>query len=254
MHNKGSSGQDDRPWDDDRESLTVRATMPSGYWDQLVKNATVAHARAGGVISRSGEPPRIAALLTGVAREFTGTPDGRQVTLRYARPGDLIGLTALLSGVDTSGAEAVTDATLAMLTLENLRRAAAEHDDFCWTMAELTAAWAAQAVSTVLDAGSQPMAVRVARHLGEIAVRDPDQRTVAHVTHQRLADAVGTAREVITRVLREFRRLGVITTRPGSIVIADLDRLLDIAQGLGSDMVSGRPRRDRGHQHGDRGR
>jgi len=231
MDDKGSSGLGDRSRDHEGASLTRRAAMPSGHWDQLVKNAGVARARAGGVISRSGEPPRIAAVLTGVTREFTATPDGRQVTLRYARPGDLIGLAALLSGVETSGAEAVTDATLAMLTLEKLRSVAAEHHDFCWTMAELTAVWAAQAVSTVLDAGSQPMTVRVARHLREIAVSDPHGRTVALVTHQRLADTVGTAREVITRVLREFRMLGVITTRPGSIVIADADRLLEIAQG-----------------------
>jgi CRP/FNR family transcriptional regulator len=49
---------------------------------------------------------------------------------------------------------------------------------------------------------------------------------VVPVTQQELADAVGTAREVVVRVLRELRRDGVVRTERGYIVILDPARLV----------------------------
>jgi CRP/FNR family transcriptional regulator len=44
---------------------------------------------------------------------------------------------------------------------------------------------------------------------------------VARVGQQDLADAVGSVREHVARVLREFRRLGMVSTTRASVVILD---------------------------------
>ncbi|HEY8755686.1 MAG TPA: helix-turn-helix domain-containing protein [Candidatus Dormibacteraeota bacterium] len=54
---------------------------------------------------------------------------------------------------------------------------------------------------------------------------------VAQISHQRLADAVGTVREVISRQLRTLRAQGVIDTLPGRVVIVNEARLDLIAAG-----------------------
>jgi hypothetical protein len=54
---------------------------------------------------------------------------------------------------------------------------------------------------------------------------------VAQISHQRLADAVGTVREVSSHQLRTLRAQGVIDTLPGRVVIVNEARLDLIAAG-----------------------
>jgi DNA-binding NarL/FixJ family response regulator len=56
-------------------------------------------------------------------------------------------------------------------------------------------------------------------HLLALAVVWPDGETVAPVTRRSLAEAVGTAREVVTRALRELGQLGLVSTSPGHAVL-----------------------------------
>lgn len=72
---------------------------------------------------------------------------------------------------------------------------------------------------------------RVARHLLDLAAqrglgRDAGAEMVVPVSQWELADAVGTVREVVVRVLREFREEGVVRTGRDQIVIVDPARLV----------------------------
>ena len=71
---------------------------------------------------------------------------------------------------------------------------------------------------------------RIARHLLHLATEQPGgQALVARVTQQRLADAVGTVREVVVRELRGLREERVVETGSGSITILDPGRLAEDA-------------------------
>jgi CRP/FNR family transcriptional regulator len=48
---------------------------------------------------------------------------------------------------------------------------------------------------------------------------------VARVSQQELADAVGSVREVVARVLRDLRVAGILTTSSDSVLILDAARL-----------------------------
>ena len=189
------------------------------------------HVGARELVFRSGEAPKVALILAGVVRTFTETLPGRQLTLQYARSGDLIGLAPFLSGTQMWGAEAITDSTLAIVTTQHLHSVAARDPQLGWRIAEDVATWAAAAVQAAAESSYQPMTVRVAHHLLEVAMRTPDGHAVAHISQQRLADAVGTAREVVTRELRTLRAQGVIDTRPKLVIVVDEERLVRIAEG-----------------------
>jgi hypothetical protein len=64
-----------------------------------------------------------------------------------------------------------------------------------------------------------------------MSVRAPDGRLVAHISRQRLADAVGTVREVISRELKVLRTSQVIDTAGRSVTVLDEGRLASIASG-----------------------
>jgi CRP/FNR family cyclic AMP-dependent transcriptional regulator len=68
---------------------------------------------------------------------------------------------------------------------------------------------------------------RVAGHLLDLASAQqrPQGRLVARVSQQELADAVGSVREVVARVLRDLRLAGIVATAPDSVVIVDAARL-----------------------------
>ncbi|HWD79934.1 MAG TPA: helix-turn-helix domain-containing protein, partial [Kribbella sp.] len=70
---------------------------------------------------------------------------------------------------------------------------------------------------------------RVAAHLLDLAStqQNPRGELVAHVSQQELADAVGSVREVVARVLREFRQAGLVATAADTVHILDPTGLHD---------------------------
>lgn len=71
---------------------------------------------------------------------------------------------------------------------------------------------------------------RLARHLLDLATAGQrDSALVAEVNHQALADAVGTAREVVSRSLQDLRAVGLIRTTRTGIVVLDPARLEAVA-------------------------
>ncbi|MFI5286955.1 MAG: Crp/Fnr family transcriptional regulator, partial [Candidatus Dormibacteria bacterium] len=189
------------------------------------------HITASALIFRAGQLPRIALVVAGIARVFISTQLGRQVTIRYARPGDVIGLSPYLAGTDQWNAEAITDVSVKVLTFDHVRSAGAHDPELPWRIARHIAGVTAEALRTVADASGQSITVRVARHLSEMALRGPDGRNVVHISHQRLADAVGTVREVVSRELTALRANGVIDRTAGAIRVIDDDRLASLAAG-----------------------
>jgi hypothetical protein len=105
-------------------------------------------------------------------------------------------------------------------------------------IAEHVATWACSALDAFQEGASLPTAAGVALHLGEIALPSHDGLAVAHITQQRLADAAGTAREVVNRERSALRTQGIIATKPQRVEILDEQRLNRIALGR----VSGRER------------
>jgi CRP/FNR family transcriptional regulator len=71
---------------------------------------------------------------------------------------------------------------------------------------------------------------RIARHLLDLAALDPhSEQLTASISQQELADAVGTAREVVVRALRELRTQGYVRTRRDGIVLVDPESLSALA-------------------------
>jgi CRP/FNR family cyclic AMP-dependent transcriptional regulator len=209
----------------------LRSRIGDHLWEELVTGVPVVRATPGTAIFSSGKPPRLAAVCDGLVRVFTWTGDGRRVPLRYARAGDLIGLAGLLTGTTMLSSEVVTEATLALLSMDRLRNLASVHPDLAWALTEHVAGLGTESVATVLGAGFESVRVRVARHLLDLATQRLDGEVAVQATHRALADAVGTAREVITRVLRALREEGIVDNRGGLVIVVRPEALAGIARG-----------------------
>jgi CRP/FNR family transcriptional regulator, cyclic AMP receptor protein len=226
-----------------RAPLSFRTRIGDRLWEELVSGLPVVHTPAGGLIARTGCRPGVTAILSGLVRVFTWAPGERQVPIRYARPGDLVGLAAFLASTEMLSAEAVIDTVQAPLMLDRLRAMTDRHPDFGWKIAEQVATWGMTSVLSLVGAGFEHVRARVARHLLDLAIPAPDSRMVAHVTHRSLADAVGTVREVVTRVLGEYREQGIIETRAGRVIVLEPDRLARAIDEEGPSTPSSQARR-----------
>ena len=213
-----------------RDRSTLQSRISVQLWDELVRDAIEADVKAGSSVF-TGSRERLWAMLAGGVRLFTWASSGRQVTARYARPGELIGLGALLSGDGAWDSEAVVDSRVAIISFDRLRDLSIQHPELAWALAEEASIMGAEAIHTIIGAGSEPMPVRLAAHLLELSRQTSDGQTVVRTTHKHLAEAVGTAREVVTRVLKRFREMGIIDIGPGSIVILSREELTNLATG-----------------------
>ena len=182
---------------------------------------------AGTTVYRSGDDPQAALVVRGLIRVYLSSPGGRQVTVRYARPGDVLGIAVLVGGPAKTGVQTVEPSSVFRISTRTLTAAARRDPRVSWAIAEelnrrLYEVLELAAVNTF---GS--VRQRVAAHLLDLAStqRHPRDRLVARVSQQDLADAVGSVREVVARVLRDFRVAGIVATAADTVVILDAARL-----------------------------
>lgn len=188
---------------------------------------------AASTLRRVGERgPHLEMVVSGLVRVFLESADGRRLTIRYCRAGDLLGAASLFRpGFLMPGSlQALTDSVVVSFDPRSARQLA--RDDLSVAeallneLSERTLFFVAQISGTAFTTVGQ----RVARHLLDLASeaqRGDELR--ADVSQQDLADAAGSVREVVVRVLREFRAAGLIETRRGTILLRAPEALLDLA-------------------------
>jgi len=74
-----------------------------------------------------------------------------------------------------------------------------------------------------------PVRRRLGRHLLDLAADEQQGRVlIVHASHQELADAVGTVREVVARTLGTLRADGYVEAEPSGIRLLDPAALTDL--------------------------
>ena len=198
--------------------------IPTTALDRLLDGAALEDVPAGTTTYRAGGEPRPSLIVSGIFRSYFVGPDGRQVTVRYARTGDVLGLVAAHGGPAPLHVQALTEATRLRFDIDRLREIAQHDAAVAWAMTgELTntvyALWHELAATAF---ASVPQ--KVARHLLEIAAREQEAdggALVAHISQQELADLAGSVREVVARALRELRDEGVVRVSRTGIEVRD---------------------------------
>ena len=201
--------------------------LPPELVDELLAEGERTDYPAGATIYREGEAPRAVLVIEGLLRVYMTSAEGRQVTVRYARDADVLGVAVLVGGPVNVAVQALAPCSLFRINARILTQAARQDARVAWAVAEeLNRRLHDTLQQTAINAFGS-VRQRVAAHLLDLASAQqrPEGRLVARVSQQELADAVGSVREVVARVLREFRLAGLVATAPDSVVIFDAARL-----------------------------
>lgn len=220
--------------------MPIFAGLPAGDLAAIAPAFQPCLFARGARLFAEGEPPASLFLIeSGHLKLVKHSEDGRDIILRIAMPGDLLG------GVSAFGRRPHPFTAQAMVPVAALRVAGA---DFAAIMAAqpIVARWTVDVLTEQLVEAHDAMKSlateraerRIARQLVKLA--DVAGRPVAEgvaitvpLSRQDLADLAGTTVETAIRVLSRWRRAGLVAGGGRALVLVDPERLLAGAGGRG---------------------
>jgi CRP/FNR family transcriptional regulator len=212
----------------DQEAAQVLARsflggLPRELLEELLAGGDRADYPLGTTIYRDGDAPRALLVLRGLLRVSMTSPEGRQVTVRYARPGDVLGIAVVVGGPADVSVQTLDDVSLFRIDRRTLTAAAKRDARVSWALAEELNRRLYETLQQTAVNAFGSVRQRVAGHLLDLASAQqrPGAELVARVTQQELSEAVGSSREVVARVLRDLRLEGLVATGSERIRVLD---------------------------------
>ena len=168
-------------------------------------------------------------VLHGVVRVQMFSRSGHEIVLYRVREGqNCILTTASLLADEIYQAEAVTETAVraALLPAADFERFMSSSADFRHFVLSNFGQRIADLLALINTVAFERMDVRLSKFL----LQRLEPRRVLDITHQDIANELGTAREVVSRLLKDLERRGIIELHRGYLEVADLDSLREIAE------------------------
>jgi CRP/FNR family transcriptional regulator len=201
-------------------------SLPPQLLDFVLHNGVVRSVEAGTVLFDERNPcAAFPMLLEGVIRVSKVAPSGRELQLYRVVPGEscILSTSCMLGTAPyTARGVAETEVTVFALTAPVFNRLVSESEAFRAYVFGLFAERIVDLMQLVEAVAFQKLDQRLATLLlGK-------GRTV-HVTHQALADELGSVREIVSRLLKTFAEQGLVSLGREQIDIVDPSGLRRIA-------------------------
>ena len=170
-----------------------------------------------------------AVIVSGVLRYYLAAADGRQVTIGYLGPGNVIG-TVQKESSHMVRIQVIDPTVLRHVQPDRMRALMQERPEMMAALLEEAIAGLRHSFKVLAASAFMTVRARVARDIVERSRLSGRLQAGVHlnVTHQALADATGTVREVVARTLRKLSSEGIISTR-GGVTVLDPDALTRLA-------------------------
>jgi len=168
-------------------------------------------------------------ILSGSVRVQKLSEKGQVITLYHLMAGRACELTTTcLLGGKNYPAEAIaeTEVSAILIPKADFQEALAQVPDFRNFVFSSLDKGMSELIGLLEDVSFGRMECRLARRLLQVA----DSTNCIEVTHQALAEELGTAREVVSRLLKEFEHQGWVRLHRGRVEITDRQHLSSLAQ------------------------
>jgi CRP/FNR family transcriptional regulator, cyclic AMP receptor protein len=210
--------------------------LPSASISGLERIKHVNSFPAGAVVFLEGQTPRgVYILCQGRAKLTTTSADGKTMILKIAEPGEVLGLHATISGRPYElTVEMLQPSQLTFIGRDDFLRFLKERGDVCLQAAQHLSRDCQSAYDVVRSIGlSHSAPSKLAKLLlqwasGARAANGVLQMKVT-LTHEEIAQLIGSSRETVTRALSSLRKRGVLQLRGSSLTIRNLPALQALA-------------------------
>lgn len=181
------------------------------------------------IFAEGDDPTSLALVLSGVVRVYKLGPTGREITLYRFGHGESCILTAnaILSRRSFPAiAAAEQNLEVVIVPAGPFRQWVRDFDPWRDFIFDLLS----DRLSSVMEIIDEILFQRMDQRLASWLSARADQGRTLEVTHQAIADELGSSREVISRILEDFSQAGLVSTGRGSLELLDLPGLDQRAQ------------------------
>ena len=218
--------------------MELEAFFP-GVWDKLIdvqrraleSAASPRRLEAGEQLSGAGECVGLLAVRSGRLRAYMISDTGREITLYrlFERDICLFSASCVMRGLQFDvSIEAEQPSEVLVVSPEVYKRVMEESAPLANYTNELMASRFSEVMWLVEQILWKSFDRRLAAFLlEESALESSDE---LRITHERIAAHLGTAREVVTRMLRYFQSEGLVSLSRGTVRIADRQGLEALAE------------------------
>ena len=215
------------------ERFSFFADAPPRLRERIQRATSTVTLQAGDVFYNEGDLREIFAIVgRGDLRVFKVTDTGREIALYHVQDGEacLVNMLCVFLGrpaMASARAEATTEAVVVPAS-EFREWVSGEESMRSFVFAEIARRFVG-VMTLVEEVAFRKMDVRLAEHLLHRFHRDQATPRVTLTTHEELAAELGTVREVVSRLLKEFERTGVVAVSRGRLELRDEARLRGVA-------------------------
>jgi CRP/FNR family transcriptional regulator len=155
---------------DEAVARSLLSEFPPPLRQTLIQDAVHIEIPAGTTLYYEEDEPRCGLVITGLIRVYMTSTEGRQITVRYARPGDLLGIATIVGGPAPTSVQILTDAALLMLNVQTLQRSGQTEARVGWLMAQEVTRRLYDTLEALAGNTFGSLRQQVARHLLDLAV------------------------------------------------------------------------------------
>lgn len=191
----------------------------------------------GAVLFVEGQEPRgVFVLCKGSVKLSINSPGGRTMIVKLAEPGEVLGLSATISCKPYEvTAETIDPCQVNFIKRDDFLRFLKDDVEACFRVAEQLGEKYHNACKEVRSLGlSQSAAEKLAALLLEWSAKNgeaakPAPRLTIRLTHEEIAQMIGTSRETVTRLFAEMKKRQIVQTKGSTLVIRNAAALREIA-------------------------
>jgi len=201
---------------------------PVVWQRRLLRESQPARLSAGQFFYHEGDASSGAGLVgTGSIRVFKIGDTGREITLYHVHDNEpcLVNmLSVFLDRPAMATAQAETAVEAVVIPAVTARGCMEQ----CQPMRHFVLETMAHRVMEVMTLAEEIAFRKMDRRVAEWLLRRFERLRVIRATHEEIAAELGTAREVVSRLLKDLERLGAIQLNRGQIVLRDESRLREV--------------------------
>ena len=159
-------------------------------------------------------------ILAGKVKVYASDDNGREVVIDTYGPGEYVGEMVLDGGVRSASVMTMEPSSFAVVSRVDLRQHISRHPDVGIFLISRLIKRTRQATNNIKSLALMDVYGRVAKLLLNLAVEDAGKLKVPErLTHQEIADRVGSSREMIGRIMKDLVTGGYIEVHDRTIVM-----------------------------------
>ena len=211
--------------------LTVFQDLTAREIEDLNRITTMSSVQKGRVFYRPEEPGEVLFILKeGRVQLYRISPEGKKLVITTLGEHTLFGEMALLgTKMHNTFAEAVEDCLICVMSRTDLERLILSRPQVALRILEITGKRLREAEERLESMAFKGIPARLASLLLRLS-SEQESDEVTGMTHQDLAESVGTYRETATQVLNDLKSQGLIEIGRKRIQLLDKEALFELAE------------------------